>query len=85
MKKIISLLTSQPLMDFDVAHRPWREILAHYFKTDKELTKIFNNIDRADDEVYKVIATGITPYITQLMDKDDQLCPIGIQYVPEQN
>ncbi|PKH03849.1 KamA family radical SAM protein [Psychromonas sp. MB-3u-54] len=75
----------QSLMDFDVARRPWRETLARSFKTDKELAKVFNNINRVDDEVYKVIATRITPYIAQLMDKDDQACPIRIQYVPEQN
>ncbi|WP_028865071.1 KamA family radical SAM protein [Psychromonas aquimarina] len=75
----------QSLMDFDVTSRPWRETLAYSFKTDKQLAKVFHNINPVDSEVYKVIAARITPYIAQLMDKDDQACPIRIQYVPEQN
>ncbi|WP_019614314.1 KamA family radical SAM protein [Psychromonas ossibalaenae] len=75
----------QSLMDFDVASRPWRETLAYSFKTDKQLAEVFNNINPVDDQVHKVIATRITPYLAQLMDKDDQDCPIRIQYVPEQN
>lgn len=75
----------QALMDFDVANTPWRETLARSFKTDKQLAKVFDNIKPVEDEVYKVIAARITPYIAQLMDKDDPACPIRIQYVPEQD
>jgi len=75
----------QSLMDFDVDSLPWRETLAHSFKTDKQLSKVFSNINPVEEDVYKVIATRITPYIAQLMDRDDQACPIRIQYVPEQN
>ena len=75
----------QALMDFDVANTPWRETLARSFKTDKQLAKVFDNIKPVDDEVYKVIAARVTPYIAQLMDKEDPACPIRIQYVPEQD
>ncbi|ABM03346.1 hypothetical protein Ping_1537 [Psychromonas ingrahamii 37] len=49
-------------MDFDVANRPWRETLARSFKTDKQLAKVFNNINLVDGEVYKVIASYYALY-----------------------
>ncbi|BDM65255.1 lysine 2,3-aminomutase [Shewanella sp. NFH-SH190041] len=73
------------LMAFDVAATPWRETLARSFKTDKQLAQVFDNINPVDDAVYQVIAARITPYIAQLMDKQDPACPIRLQYVPEQD
>ncbi|MCF1426851.1 MAG: KamA family radical SAM protein [Shewanella sp.] len=75
----------QALMAFDVANTPWRETLARSFKTDKQLARVFSNINPVDDEVYQVIAARITPYIAQLMDQEDPACPIRLQYVPEQD
>ena len=73
------------LLDYDVANLPWREVLAKSFKTDRQLSQVFENIRPVDSAVYKVIAARITPYIAQLMDKSDPKCPIRIQYVPEQD
>ncbi|WP_051472564.1 KamA family radical SAM protein [Shewanella sp. 38A_GOM-205m] len=75
----------QALMQFDVANHSWRETLSLSFKNDKQLSQVFNNIRAVDDQVYEVIAARITPYIAQLMDKDDPNCPIRLQYVPEQD
>jgi lysine 2,3-aminomutase len=35
-----------------------------------------------DNTVYKKFAVAITPYMAQLMDKDDPNCPIRLQYMP---
>ncbi|SHH32467.1 KamA family radical SAM protein [Ferrimonas marina] len=73
------------LMAFDVANHSWRETLAKSFKTDKDLAKVLHGIRPVDEEVYDVIAARVTPYVAQLMDKNDPACPIRLQYVPEQD
>lgn len=73
------------LMAFDVADHSWRETLAKSFQSDKDLAKVLQGVRPVEDEVYKVIAARVTPYVAQLMDKNDPACPIRIQYVPEQD
>jgi lysine 2,3-aminomutase len=43
---------------------------------------VLNNIEDVNETVYQKFAIAITPYMAQLMDRDDPQCPIRLQYLP---
>lgn len=76
------LLTRELLESYDTASEPWAVALGRRYLTHHELKGILNNIEDVPDSIYDHFDMRLTPYLVQLMDKDDPNCPIRLQYMP---
>ncbi|HNN85106.1 MAG TPA: KamA family radical SAM protein [Accumulibacter sp.] len=76
------LLTREELDAYDPAAESWQKQFARRYTHHGELNGILNHVENVDQTVYSKFAVSITPYVAQLMDRDDPQCPIRRQYLP---
>ena len=76
------LLTRAELEAYDPAAEPWQKQFARRYTRHAELRGILNNVEEVNHTVYDKFAIAVTPYMAQLMDRDDPNCPIRLQYLP---
>lgn len=76
------LLSREDLDAYDPAAESWQKQFARRYTHHGELNGILNNVENVDQTVYSKFAVSITPYMVQLMDRDDPECPIRRQYLP---
>lgn len=61
----------------------WKQVLAGSITNPNDLHKHLNNVKQVPDNFTDTLGMRITPYLLDLMDKDDPNCPIRLQYVPD--
>lgn len=76
------LLTRAALDAYDPAGEPWQKQFSRRYTHHGELKALLNGMEDVNDTVYDKFAVAITPYMAQLMDRDDPHCPIRMQYLP---
>lgn len=76
------LLTWEELQAYDPASEPWQKQFARRYTHHRELMGVLHKVEDVDDTVYNKFAVSVTPYMAQLMDRDDPNCPIRLQYLP---
>ena len=76
------LLTREALDAYDPESESWQKQFARRYTHHSELNGILNRIENVNETVYSKFAVSITPYMAQLMDRDDPNCPIRRQYMP---
>jgi lysine 2,3-aminomutase len=76
------LLTWEELQAYDPASEPWQKQFARRYTHHHELMGVLHKVEDVDDTVYNKFAVSVTPYMAQLMDRDDPNCPIRLQYLP---
>ncbi|WP_324597454.1 KamA family radical SAM protein, partial [Accumulibacter sp.] len=76
------LLTREALDAYDPSAESWQKQFARRYTHHCDLNGILNHVEDVDQTVYGKFAVSITPYVAQLMDRDDPKCPIRLQYLP---
>ncbi|MDE1997554.1 MAG: KamA family radical SAM protein [Burkholderiales bacterium] len=76
------LLTWEALQAYDPESEPWQKQFARRYTHHRELMGVLHKVEDVDDTVYAKFAIAVTPYMAQLMDRDDPNCPIRLQYLP---
>ncbi|MFC5303411.1 KamA family radical SAM protein [Azospira restricta] len=76
------LLTREALEAYDPASESWQKQFARRYTHHSELMNVLAGVEDVNETVYSKFAVSITPYMAQLMDKDDPECPIRKQYMP---
>lgn len=76
------LRTREELDAFDVTSEGWQQALQRRYKTHQDLKGILNHIEDVDMSLYDHFDMRVTPYLAQLMDRDNPNCPIRKQYMP---
>ncbi len=76
------LLTWEELQAYDPESEPWQKQFARRYTHHRELMGVLHKVEDVDDTVYAKFAIAVTPYMAQLMDRDDPNCPIRLQYLP---
>ena len=76
------LLTREALAAYDPSAESWQKQFARRYTHHCDLNDVLNNVENVDETVYGKFAVSITPYVAQLMDRDDPMCPIRLQYMP---
>lgn len=76
------LLTREALEAYDPASESWQKQFARRYTHHSELMNVLAGVEDVNETVYSKFAVSITPYMAQLMDKDDPNCPIRKQYMP---
>lgn len=75
-------LAREELDAYDPQSESWQRQFARRYTHHGELAGILNNIEDVNETVYNKFAIAITPYMAQLMDRNDPNCPIRLQYMP---
>lgn len=78
------LRTREELDACDVTSESWQEALQRRYKTHQDMKGILNHVEEVDMSIYDQFDMRVTPYLAQLMDRDDPNCPIRKQYMPFQ-
>ncbi|MDE5466328.1 KamA family radical SAM protein [Bradyrhizobium sp. CSS354] len=78
------LRTREELDAFDVTSEGWQQALQRRYRTHKDMKGILNHVEDVDMAIYHHFDMRVTPYLAQLMDRDDPNCPIRKQYMPFQ-
>ncbi|MGY4353415.1 L-lysine 2,3-aminomutase [Bradyrhizobium sp. GM7.3] len=78
------LRTREELDAYDVTSESWQQVLQRRYKTHQDMKGILNHIEEVDMSIYDHFDMRVTPYLAQLMDRDDPNCPIRKQYMPFQ-
>ena len=76
------LLTREELDAYDPDAETWQKQFSRRYTHHAELYGVLNGVEKVNDTVYDKFAIAVTPYMAQLMDRDDQACPIRRQYLP---
>ena len=76
------LLTRAELDAYDPAAEPWQKQFSRRYTHHSQLKGILNHVEDVNETVYDKFAIAVTPYMAQLMDRDDPNCPIRLQYLP---
>lgn len=76
------LLTREELEAYDPRAESWQKQFARRYTHHAELYGVLNHVEKVNETVYDKFAIAVTPYMAQLMDRDDPLCPIRLQYLP---
>ena len=76
------LLTRAELDAYDPAAEPWQKQFSRRYTHHSQLKGILNQVEDVNETVYDKFAIAVTPYMAQLMDRDDPNCPIRLQYLP---
>ena len=76
------LLTRSQLDAYDPAAESWQKQFARRYTHHGELKGVLNQVEDVNETVYDKFAIAVTPYMAQLMDRDDPQCPIRLQYLP---
>jgi lysine 2,3-aminomutase len=67
---------------YDPECEPWQKQFSRRYTHHTELMGVLNKVEDVDNTVYDKFAISVTPYMAQLMDRDDPNCPIRLQYLP---
>lgn len=70
------------LMAYDPESEDWQKQLARRYDTHFEIANVLNNVEDVPLSTYETFDMKVTPYLAQLMDRDDPNCPIRLQYLP---
>lgn len=76
------LLTWGELQAYDPESEPWQKQFARRYTHHSELMGVLNKVEDVDNSVYSKFSISVTPYMAQLMDRNDPNCPIRLQYLP---
>jgi len=76
------LLTRKELDAYDPESESWQKQFSRRYTHHSELDGVLNHIENVNETVYQKFAIAVTPYMAQLMDRDDPNCPIRLQYLP---
>ncbi|SCB55841.1 L-lysine 2,3-aminomutase [Bradyrhizobium shewense] len=76
------LKTREELEAYDVTTEHWQNALQRRYRTHEDMKGILNNVEEVDMSIYEHFDMRVTPYLAQLMDRDDPNCPIRRQYMP---
>lgn len=76
------LTTWEDLQAYDPESEPWQKQFARRYTHHRELMGVLHRVEDVDQTVYDKFAISVTPYMAQLMDRDDPNCPIRMQYLP---
>ena len=76
------LQTWEELQAYDPRSESWQKQFARRYTHHSELMGVLNKVEDVDNTVYSKFAIAVTPYMAQLMDRDDPSCPIRLQYLP---
>lgn len=76
------LATWADLQAYDPEGEPWQKQFARRYTHHRELMGVLHRVEDVDQTVYDKFAISVTPYMAQLMDRDDPNCPIRLQYLP---
>ncbi|MGQ0711513.1 MAG: KamA family radical SAM protein [Rhodoferax sp.] len=74
--------TWEELQAYKPESESWQKQFARRYTHHSELMGVLNKVEDVDDTVYSKFAIAVTPYMAQLMDRDDPNCPIRLQYLP---
>jgi lysine 2,3-aminomutase len=74
--------TELELDSYNVESLTYQQSLQMRYTNVNQLNGILNNLPDVPNEAYKNFSMQVTPYLAQLMDKDDVNCPIRLQYLP---
>lgn len=72
----------EALMAYDSESEDWQKQLARRYDTHFEIAHVLNNVEDVPMSTYETFDMKVTPYLAQLMDRDDPNCPIRLQYLP---
>ena len=70
------------LMAYDPESEDWQKQLARRYDSHFEIAHVLNNVEDVPMSTYDTFDMKVTPYLAQLMDRDDPDCPIRLQYLP---
>jgi lysine 2,3-aminomutase len=70
------------LQQLDVTSLSWQEMARLSLKSAAEVARVLNNVYVPPADCAAQFKTTVTPYLLQLMDRDDPNCPIRQQYLP---
>lgn len=76
------LATWEALQAYDPESESWQKQFARRYTHHSELMGVLHRVEDVDQTVYDKFAISVTPYMAQLMDRDDPNCPIRLQYLP---
>lgn len=76
------LLTREELDAYDPNAETWQKQFSRRYTHHAELYGVLNGVEKVNETVYDKFAIAVTPYMAQLMDRDDPACPIRRQYLP---
>jgi lysine 2,3-aminomutase len=79
---VAKLLTRAELDAYDPTSESWQKQFSRRYTHHSELNGVLNGVENVDETVYSKFAVALTPYMAQLMDRDDPNCPIRLQYLP---
>lgn len=79
------LLTREALDAYDTATEPHSKAMGRRYTHHSQLKGILNNVEEVPEDLYNFFDFRLTPYLAQLMDRDDPKCPIRLQYLPSNN
>lgn len=79
------LLTRAALDAYDSREESWQKQFQRRYTHHSELKGVLNQVEDVNETVYSKFAIAVTPYMAQLMDRDDPNCPIRLQYLPSFN
>lgn len=74
--------TRAALEAYDPESESWQKQFARRYTHHAQLDGVLHHIENVNETVYEKFAIAVTPYIAQLMDRDDPNCPIRLQYLP---
>ena len=78
----VKLLTRDALDAYDPESESWQKQFARRYTHHSELMNVLNKVENVNETVYGKFAVSVTPYMVQLMDRDNPNCPIRQQYLP---
>jgi len=76
------LMSYDELQAYDPESESWQKQFARRYTHHAQLEGVLNHVEDVNDTVYNKFAIAVTPYMAQLMDRDDPNCPIRLQYLP---
>ncbi len=79
------LTSYEALQAYDPEAEEWQKQFSRRYTHHTELMGVLNHVEDVNETVYKKFAIAVTPYMAQLMDRDDPNCPIRLQYLPTFN
>lgn len=76
------ITTREALDAYDTESETWQKAMGRRFTDPSQLVGILNNVEVVGPEVMNFFDFRLSPYLVQLMDRDDPNCPIRLQYMP---
>ena len=79
------LSTWEELISYNSESEPWTRQLARRYTHHSQLHWVLDNVEDVPESLYGFFNFRLTPYVAQLMDRQDPSCPIRRQYLPSGN